>query len=120
LSQCLANKDTALEDLSAEVIEPVLEEYGFTTLNQLLEDIGMGNRPASFVCRRLFPDELDGQEQSSTEMKSLSPLDIQGTEGMVVFYAKCCHPIPGDHVVGMLSKGKGMVVHQEGCKNINQ
>ena len=119
LARCLANKDTALEDLSAEVIEPVLQEYGFETLNQLLEDIGLGNRPASFVCKRLFPDEVDEHEQSSTEMKSLSPLDIQGTEGMVVSYAKCCHPIPGDHVVGMLSKGKGMVVHQEGCKNIS-
>ena len=37
---------------------------------------------------------------------------------MVVSYAKCCHPIPGDHIVGLLSKGRGLVMHQEGCKNI--
>ena len=51
-------------------------------------------------------------------MKSLSALAIQGTEGMVVSYGKCCHPIPGDQIVGLLSKGRGIVIHQEGCKNI--
>ncbi len=46
-----------------------------------------------------------------------SPLTIQGTEGMVLTYAKCCYPIPGDHIVGFVRSGRGMVIHQENCKN---
>jgi GTP diphosphokinase / guanosine-3',5'-bis(diphosphate) 3'-diphosphatase len=38
----------------------------------------------------------------------------------VVSYGRCCHPIPGDQVVGVLSKGRGIVVHREGCRNLNQ
>ena len=118
LSRCLLDKNVTFEELDPDVFDPLLEEYKFTTLNQLLEDIGLGNRPASFVVRRLFPEDAEDHERKNDDMKSLSPLAIQGTEGMVVSYAKCCHPIPGDHIVGMLSKGKGMVVHQEGCKNV--
>ena len=119
LSQYLSNRNISFDDLDDKVFEPLLKEYGFTSLNQLLEDVGLGNRPASLVVRALFPDEgTDGENKKLSEIDSLSPLAIKGTEGMVVSYAKCCHPIPGDHIVGMLSKGKGMVVHQEGCKNI--
>jgi GTP pyrophosphokinase len=53
------------------------------------------------------------------EMKSQAPLAIHGTEGMVVSYAKCCTPIPGDQIIGVLSKGRGIVVHREGCRNID-
>jgi len=118
LTRCLLNKNITFEELSQDVFEPLLEEYGFTTLNQLLEDIGLGNRPANFVVRRMYPDDLEDQDKQPSEMNSLAPLAIKGTEGMVVSYAKCCHPIYGDHIVGMLSKGKGIVVHQDGCKNI--
>ena len=87
-------------------------------LNQLLEDVGLGNRPANLVVRRLYPEDDSDSEHSGSDQKSLSPLAVKGTEGMVVSYAKCCHPIPGDHIVGLLSKGRGLVMHQEGCKNI--
>ena len=117
LSRSLARNDVTIEDLSSEALSPVLEEYGFSTLNQLLEDIGLGNRPANLVARRLYPeDEEDKPEVNGDD--TTRPLAIQGTEGMVVSYAKCCHPIPGDHIVGMLSKGRGLVIHQEGCKNV--
>lgn len=119
LSQVLVNKHVTLEDIPPEKFEPIIKECNFTTLNQLLEDIGLGNRPASLVMRRLFPDDVEESEISgASDTKSLSPLAVKGTEGMVVFYAKCCHPIPGDHIVGLLSKGRGLVIHQEGCKNI--
>lgn len=98
-----------------ETYQPLLEEYGFSSLNQLLEDIGMGNRPAGLVVKRLFP----GDEQDEHDIVPGRPaLAIQGTEGMVVSYAKCCHPIPGDQIVGKLSKGRGLVIHQNSCRNI--
>jgi (p)ppGpp synthase/HD superfamily hydrolase len=44
-------------------------------------------------------------------------LSIQGTEGMVVHYGRCCHPIPGDSIVGYMSVGRGVVIHTKSCKN---
>ena len=49
-----------------------------------------------------------------------NPLIIKGTEGMVVTLAKCCHPIPGDHVIGFFNPGRGIVVHHHECKNRNE
>ncbi|MFW2374241.1 MAG: RelA/SpoT family protein [Gammaproteobacteria bacterium] len=118
LSRCLLNKNITFEDLNEDDFRPVLEEYGFNNINKLLEDIGLGNRPASLVVRRLYPEGSDDESEHKSEMTTLSPLAIKGTEGMVVSYAKCCHPIPGDHIVGLLSRGRGIVVHQEGCKNV--
>ncbi len=120
LSRVLLEKNITLEEMSAESFEPLLQEYGFTSLNQLLEDIGMGNRPAGLVLRRLFPPDADAEE-SKTENElhpGRPPLAIQGTEGMVVSYGRCCHPIPGDQIIGKLSKGRGLVIHQVNCKNI--
>ncbi len=119
LSRMLLEKNITLEEMPAESYQFLLDEYGFTSLNQLLEDIGMGNRPAGLVASRLFPEdktESTGDREQTTSGRP--PLAIQGTEGMVVAYGKCCYPIPGDQIVGKLSKGRGLVIHQVSCKNI--
>ncbi|VAW60580.1 Guanosine-3',5'-bis(diphosphate) 3'-pyrophosphohydrolase / GTP pyrophosphokinase, (p)ppGpp synthetase II [hydrothermal vent metagenome] len=118
LARILLERNITLEEVSAESFEPLLEEYNFTSLNQLLEDIGMGNRPAGIVARRLFPGDIETDETNILQIEGRTPLAIQGTEGMVVTYGKCCYPIPGDQVIGKISKGRGLVVHQVGCKNI--
>ena len=46
-------------------------------------------------------------------------MPIKGTEGMMVSYGKCCRPIPGDSILAYLSPGKGLMVHQQGCRNNN-
>jgi (p)ppGpp synthase/HD superfamily hydrolase len=46
------------------------------------------------------------------------PLAVRGTEGMVVSFAKCCHPIPGDAILGFMSAGRGLVIHRRGCRNV--
>jgi (p)ppGpp synthase/HD superfamily hydrolase len=50
--------------------------------------------------------------------KSLGPLIIKGTEGMVISIPKCCHPIPGDPIVGFITTGRGIVIHHPSCKNV--
>ncbi len=119
LTRMLLEKNITLEEMPAENYQFLLDEYGFSSLNQLLEDIGMGNRPAGLVARRLFPADLEDENKADDGQASgRQPLAIQGTEGMVVSYGKCCHPIPGDQIIGKLSKGRGLVIHQVGCKNI--
>ena len=120
LSRILLGKNLTLEEMQDDLFEPLLEEYGFSSLNQLLEDIGMGNRPAGLVVKRLLESDAELEDGNvETELNPGRPaLAIQGTEGMVVSYGKCCHPIPGDQIIGKLSKGRGLVIHQSSCRNI--
>ncbi len=119
LERCLKPLGVRLDDVRKEDLETALKEYGFDDLSELLEDVGLGNRPPSLVVRRLVPTRVsDGESEETKEMKSQSALAISGTEGMVVAYGRCCHPIPGDQIVAKLSKGRGIVVHRETCKNL--
>ncbi|SHL32396.1 bifunctional GTP diphosphokinase/guanosine-3',5'-bis pyrophosphate 3'-pyrophosphohydrolase [Phytopseudomonas punonensis] len=114
LNKVLASFETHLDKVPAERQLAVLNEYRMETFDDLLEDIGLGNRMAYVVARRLLAS--DGEELPNTE----GPLAIRGTEGLVLNYAKCCTPIPGDPIVGYLSAGKGMVVHMDTCRNISE
>ncbi|GLX12130.1 MULTISPECIES: bifunctional GTP diphosphokinase/guanosine-3',5'-bis pyrophosphate 3'-pyrophosphohydrolase [Pseudomonadaceae] len=114
LNKVLASFETHLDKVPAERQLAVLNEYRMETFDDLLEDIGLGNRMAYVVARRLLASE--GEELPNAE----GPLAIRGTEGLVLSYAKCCTPIPGDPIVGHLSAGKGMVVHMDTCRNISE
>jgi guanosine-3',5'-bis(diphosphate) 3'-pyrophosphohydrolase len=71
---------------------------------------------AFIVARRLIPNE-DGNMLQSPEADD-STLAIRGSEGLLMTFAKCCHPIPGDPIVGYASSGRGMIVHTESCNNV--
>lgn len=116
LNKALNDLTKTLDDIDQIHIEQVLKETGLETFDDLLEEIGSGNRMAPIMARRLLVAnkdtdiDLDAYEQS--------PLAIKGTEGLVVSFAKCCSPIPGDAIVGHASSGRGLVVHTEACKNV--
>ncbi|MCZ4320590.1 bifunctional GTP diphosphokinase/guanosine-3',5'-bis pyrophosphate 3'-pyrophosphohydrolase [Pseudomonas anguilliseptica] len=114
LNKVLAGFDSRVDKLSPERVQAVLAEYHQDVIEDLLEDIGLGNRMAYVVARRLLSDSNEALPSSE------GPLAIRGTEGLVLSYAKCCTPIPGDPIVGHLSAGKGMVVHLESCNNIGE
>ena len=119
LERCLKPLGMRLTDVKPGNLQSTLKEYGFEDISDLLEDVGMGNRPPGLVVKRLVPERIsDGDSEETREMKSQATLAISGTEGMVVSYGRCCHPIPGDQIVAKLSKGRGIVVHREGCKNL--
>jgi len=119
LERCLKPLGMRLDDVKKKHLKIVLKDYGFTELSELLEDVGLGNRPPSLVAKHLVPERIsDGDSEETKEMKSQSALAINGTEGMVVSYGRCCYPIPGDQIVAVLSKGRGIVVHRDNCKNL--
>ncbi len=80
--------------------------------NRLLEDIGTGQRLPLVVARQLFPE---GQYETRDDSV---PLPIHGAEGLLVTYARCCRPIPGDRITGHFSAGRGLVIHTADCPNI--
>ncbi|MFC3152603.1 bifunctional GTP diphosphokinase/guanosine-3',5'-bis pyrophosphate 3'-pyrophosphohydrolase [Litoribrevibacter euphylliae] len=121
LNKSLNHFELNLDDISSKVTDSWLEQAGLKTLEDLLEEIGLGNRMAYLVARQLMElaeTELN-QPQEGAE-NTPAPLMITGTEGMVIKYAKCCRPIPGDPIVGHMSSGRGLVIHNEACKNLNE
>ncbi|PSL14420.1 RelA/SpoT family (p)ppGpp synthetase [Marinobacterium halophilum] len=116
LGQFMGNYGASLDDIDAERLDLLLKEASFKTLDDLLEDIGMGNRMAYVVARRLRPETQSDQDAHPTEQGRA--LAIRGAEGTVMQYARCCHPIPGDAIIGHISSGRGLVVHRTECRNI--
>src|SRR2546428_11392146 len=82
-------------------------------LDELYERIGLGERLAPLVARRLLPGS-----QTEDGSGAPAPLAIAGTEGLLVTYARCCFPIPYDPIFAFLSAGRGVVIHRENCVNV--
>ena len=113
LSKALVGLGSSLEQLENETLEQMIAEAGRDSFDEILEEIGLGNRVALLTARRLVARSEDNQDNNE-----LDALAIQGTEGLMLNYARCCFPIPGDPITGHVSAGRGIVVHATNCHNI--
>jgi guanosine-3',5'-bis(diphosphate) 3'-pyrophosphohydrolase len=111
LNKHLQAFSTQLSDIPHQRIQDILEELELESLDHLLDDIGLGNRSVFLVAQKLLHDDLSEEHEQQ-------PLLIAGTEGMVVNFARCCHPIPGDPITGFVSAGRGIIIHQQDCNAI--
>lgn len=118
LSKELSVYELSLEDIPSRTLNMVLEEYGYENLETLFSELGLGNRIPKLVARRIAPGAVTS-EPVETERK-IKPLAIKGTEGLAVSFGKCCQPIPGDHIIGLVNPGKGIVIHRHICKNTRE
>ncbi len=115
LNKALATYKSSLKKIPKQNMPAVLAETGFDSQEYLFEEIGLGNRLALVVAQQLLG--ADAKLMTEHTAKA-TPLLIKGTEGIVIRFAECCYPIPGDAVVGIIQAGKGILVHQELCKRI--
>jgi len=111
--------DRSLKDLGSSLrkvgkvrMREALDELGLKDAGELFGQIGLGERLAPLTARFLA-----GVTNADNKFEQAS-LVIAGTEGMVVSYAKCCYPLPGDDVMGYLSSGRGVVIHRTSCGNL--
>lgn len=116
LEKALTPYALSIADLPTLHMKNVLVEFDIAQLDDLLQEIGLGNRMAPLVARRLVPTSKIPNDGSKLEDDS-NALSIKGTEGMLVNLARCCRPIPGDAILGFFSSGRGIVVHNQSCKN---
>lgn len=115
LGQALQDLSLVLKKIPDERLQSAAAELNLKTPDELFEKIGLGERLAALVARRLLP--ADGSQPVEATV-SAEPLAIAGTEGMVVSYARCCFPIPNDPIMAYLSSGRGVVIHREACGNL--
>jgi len=102
-----------LSSLKEDSTEAVLKVFNLQDMEDLYISIGTGARLAPLVARHFLPDP----NQATTPGESV-PLQVEGTEGLVIDYAKCCHPIPGDDICGYVSVGRGIVIHRLECRHV--
>lgn len=123
LNQSLNAESLSLEKIPKHQLKELLTEYGIESLDGLLEEVGLGQRLAPLLVRRLTPARNPTESEAPESKKDTlhrQPLHIRGTEGMVVSFAKCCHPIPGDPILGFASAGRGIVIHTQNCNNLHE
>jgi RelA/SpoT family (p)ppGpp synthetase len=116
LERALSVFGATIDTISVSRLEAMLKEYHLGSFDDLLVDIGLGRRPSVLVARALVPVE----ESAATDEGGVLPLVIKGTEGMVTRFSKCCRPIPGDPVVGIITGGRGLMIHKQSCRNISE
>jgi GTP pyrophosphokinase len=111
LNQALANYKLSLADVTETQWDKLVRDSNAKSRQDILADVGLGKRLGVVVARQL----LSLGDAPSGDNSSLGSVVIRGSEGMAIQFAKCCKPIPGDPIIGMISKGQGMVIHTHDC-----
>jgi GTP diphosphokinase / guanosine-3',5'-bis(diphosphate) 3'-diphosphatase len=106
-----------LEEIAPDNIKKVLQDTKHETMDGLLADIGLGNAMSVVIARRLLGN-VEELNLEHTLPQHVRKLPIKGADGMLVTFANCCRPIPGDPIIAHVSPGKGLVIHLESCRNI--
>ncbi len=121
LKKSLKGFGTKLSEISEAQVQAVVRHNQVGSLDDLISEIGLGNRMAYLVARQLISGGASGEVEEAPEAieeQDHSPVTIQGTEGLLVRFASCCKPIPGDPVVGIMDSGNGMIIHSDTCSRL--
>jgi GTP diphosphokinase / guanosine-3',5'-bis(diphosphate) 3'-diphosphatase len=116
LNQALANFNASAAAVKDTQWDRLVRETNAKSRQEILSDIGLGKRLSAVVARKL----LSLGEALPPESAPAGSVVIHGSEGMAVQFARCCKPIPGDPIIGMISKGQGMVIHTHDCPAISR
>jgi len=108
--------ENSLNDINDDSIQQILFEHKMNATDDLLAAIGLGELMSIVIARRLLGNEDEIVEQDNDTQKRKLP--IRGSDGILLNFANCCHPIPDDHIVAHISPGKGLVIHRESCANV--
>jgi guanosine-3',5'-bis(diphosphate) 3'-pyrophosphohydrolase len=111
LQQALSNFKFTLTEVSDGKWDKLVRDSSAKSREEILSDIGLGKRLAVVVAHQL----LARSEPLPDETRSGGAVIVRGSEGFAVQFARCCGPIPGDPIIGIISKGQGMVIHTHDC-----
>jgi guanosine-3',5'-bis(diphosphate) 3'-pyrophosphohydrolase len=117
--------------LKGEPFEAYLKDHGLANVEELYVAMGYGKLEVRILVEKLSPENL-AKEAAKTEdstfmekvmraatsknRKTNSLITVDGMDDVLVHYAKCCHPIPGDSIVGFISRGRGIAIHRSDCR----
>ncbi len=111
-----------------EQIAAIAKDFSLHSVQDLLANVGYGKISANQIIGRLKP-RLGGEEGKPagivskmvsrlTRKKSTRGIKVKGLDDMLVRFANCCHPLPGEHVIGFITRGRGVTIHKYNCRHI--
>ncbi len=108
-----------------KTVQSSLAVLGFDDIDKLYAAVGNGLLTVQGVYSKLFPKDAIEPERRDLDglfiekaRKSVKGVKIQGLSDLMVNFAKCCNPIPGDDIIGFVSRGRGVIVHKSDCSNL--
>ena len=109
-------------------LEALAKEYGLPDANRLYAAIGRGEYAATQIAQRLLPDEAEPEKKPPKESvltrfvdrmrRSRGGVKVKGIDNLLIRFAQCCQPVPGDPIIGFITRGRGVTVHHKDCTNI--
>ena len=112
----------------SEDLETLAKEYGLPDANRLYAAIGRGEYAATQIAQRLLPDEDEPEKEPPRESvltrfvdrmrRSRGGVKVKGIDNLLIRFAQCCQPVPGDPIIGFITRGRGVTVHHKDCTNI--
>ncbi len=129
LGRSLLEKELTKHDFSLSKmlksgeIQTLAKDFSFDTVDDLLAAVGYGLYTPLQVLGKVIPEipkvgRLQKMLGSIRKSKD-DAIKIKGIDGLVVKFAKCCNPIPGDKIMGFITRGRGLTVHLEDCPNVH-
>lgn len=118
LDKALHHYGLSLDKIDDDIFKKIIGTSKLESVIHLYEEIGIGNRPALLVARQIAKALGENIKQDEIDSIEDQPIMIKGTEGLVINFATCCRPIPGDHIAGVIKVGHGVEVHLLNCPQI--
>jgi len=107
-----------IDQIKDVTLQIVISHSYLESANHLFEEVGLGHRPAVLVAKQIA--RALGETLKKEMLDQVTPLMIKGTEGLVITYAKCCRPLPGDAIAGLIKSGQGIEVHILHCPHLEK
>jgi GTP pyrophosphokinase len=110
-----------------EQLEAIAKDLSFSSIQDLLANIGYGMISSNQVIGRLKPQETEDEKSEGlmkkmvarlTRKKDTKGIRVKGLDDMLIRFANCCHPLPGEHVIGFITMGRGVTIHKHDCKQM--
>ncbi|MFT3760065.1 RelA/SpoT family protein [Thauera sp.] len=119
LNQALRPHGLTLGQISSFAWDRFLRDRGVRHKKEIFSDLGLGKRLPAIIARRLAQaQDMESGRPDVIKPKPAGAITIRGSEGIAVQLARCCHPIPGDPIIGTLRKGQGLEVHTHDCPSV--
>lgn len=100
-------------------LEKVAKQMNYVSVDDLFAALGYGETTVNKIVNKLKPQEKSTEPKLKQEHKYSKKKDIEGLEGMLYSFARCCSPIPGEPIVGVVTRSKGVTIHRLDCKTLN-
>jgi GTP pyrophosphokinase len=111
--------------IAENALDGVLSEHGFARLEDLYADVGFGKVSAKSVVERFLPAKDEPESVFTQAVRKIFPfrdssaaIQVKGSDDLMTYLARCCNPVPGEDIVGYVTRGKGIAVHSASCPNV--